>query len=487
MVTAPPPAGQTRPGLSWPDAAGWVQALAMAAIFGVVLFAPPVLLDGDTYWHLAAGDWMIDHRRVLAVDVFSHTYAGRPWLSHEWFAEVVMALAVRLGGWNGLLVLSGLAAAATVGVVASRLRQFLSATSLLVVLVLVMGLMAPSLLARPHLIALPLLAVWTVELLRARDLDRAPRLFLPVLMVLWANLHASYALGIAVMGLFALEALVEGRRDPWPVIRAWAPVGLLSLGAAMLTPHGPAGLLYPFQTSAMTTLSAITEWLPADFTKPGPFELTLLATLFVCLRHGVRIPVLRLALLLLLLHMGLQHARHQVLLAVIGPLIVAPALAEAWGRERLAQVRSRAVVVVFVVLAVGLTAARWVKPVARGDDAATPAAALAHLPPGLAERPVFNAYRFGGYLIHRGVRPFIDGRADMYGDAFFAAYLKARGEGGPALDRTLARYRIDWTLLETGEPLIREMDAKPGWRRVWSDRYAVIHVRTTALPAPSAP
>jgi hypothetical protein len=483
MVTASVPDPKTRRAPSWPDAAGWAQALAMAAIFAVVLFAPAVLLDGDTYWHLAAGDWMIDHRRVLTVDVFSHTYAGRPWLSHEWLAEVVMAFAVRLGGWNGLLILCGAAAAATIGVVGSRLRRFLSPTSLVVALALIMALMAPSLLTRPHLVALPLLAIWTVELLRARDLGRAPRLFLPLLMLAWANLHASYALGLAVMGVFALEALVEGRKDPWPVIRAWAPVGLLCLGAAMLTPHGPAGLLYPFQTSSMATLTAITEWAPADFTKPGPFELTLLATLFVCLRHGVRIPVFRLALLLLLLHLGLQHARHQTLLAVVAPLILAPALAEAWGRERVVEVRSRAIVLAFAVLAVGLAAARYMKPVVREGDAATPAAALAHLPPGLAERPVFNAYRFGGFLIYRGVRPFIDGRADMYGDAFFTAYLEARDKGGPALDRTLARYKIDWTLLQAGEPLVREMDAKPGWRRVWSDRYAVVHARTAALPA----
>lgn len=483
MVSDPAPAILPR---RLPDALGWIQAVAMAAIFGVVLFAPPVLLDGDTYWHLAAGDWMIDQRRVLTTDVFSHTYAGRPWLSHEWLAEIVMAASLRVGGWSGLLILSGLAAAATVGVMAARLRPMLSPVSLLTTLVLAMALMAPSLLARPHLLALPMLAVWMVGLLRARDAERAPGLWMAALMLLWANVHASYALGFVVMAVLALEALVEGRGDPWRVIRAWAPVGLLSLGAAMLTPHGPAGLLYPFQTSAMTTLTAITEWLPADFTKPGPFELTLLATLFVCLRSGVRIPVLRLVLLLLLLHMGLQHARHQIVLAVIAPLILAPALAEAWARGRAPPVSARPAILAFAVLALVLAGVRVARPVVRTDDAATPMAALAHLPPGLAERPVFNAYRFGGYLIYRDVRPFIDGRADMYGDAFFSAYLKAR-DGGPALDRALAQHRIDWTLMETGGPMVREMDAKPGWRRLWADKYAVVHVRTAALPATVAP
>jgi hypothetical protein len=35
---------------------------------------------------------------------------------------------------------------------------------------------------------------------------------------------------------------------------------------------------------------------------------------------------------------------------------------------------------------------------------------------------VLNTYGFGGYLIFSGVRPFIDGRSDMYGDAFFMRY-----------------------------------------------------------------
>lgn len=482
MVAASPPASAPRPPVLGLDAYGWILALAMAAIFAVMLFVPKVLLDGDTYWHLAAGEWMVEHRRVLTVDVFSHTFAGRPWLSHEWLAEIVMALALQAGGWSGLAILFGLAMAATVGVMGSRLRLFLSPVSLFVTLVLALAVMSPSLLTRPHVLALPLLAVWTAELLAARDRDGPPGLFMPMLMLLWANLHASYALGLAIMAVFALEALVARRETPWAVIRAWTPVGLLSLVAAMATPHGPAGLLYPFQTSAMSTLNAITEWLPADFSKPEPFELALLATLFVCLRSGVQIPVLRLALLLLLLHMSLQHSRHQVVLAVVAPLILAAPLAEAWGRERAPGKRAGAAILAFAVLALGLSAVRLATPILRTDDGATPESALAHLPPGLAERPVFNAYRFGGYLIFRGVRPFIDGRADMYGDAFFSAYLKAR-EGGPALDRALAQHAIDWTILETGEPMVREMNRKPGWRRVWSDRYAVVHVRTAAVPA----
>ena len=105
------------------------------------------------------------------------------------------------------------------------------------------------------------------------------------------------------------------------------------------------------------------------------------------------------------------------------------------------------------------------------------------MPPALAARPVFNTYGFGGYLISQGVRPFIDGRADMYGDAFFKRYLAA-GRDVAAFDALAAQARVDWTILHAGEPLALALDKKPGWRRVWSDQYAVVHVRDTALAAP---
>ena len=61
----------------------------MAAVIApcTVLFLGQALNDGDTYWHIAAGGWMSDHLQVLHTDIFSHTYSGRPWASHEWLSS----------------------------------------------------------------------------------------------------------------------------------------------------------------------------------------------------------------------------------------------------------------------------------------------------------------------------------------------------------------------------------------------------------------
>ena len=70
-------------------------ALVMACVF---LFLPQVLNDGDTWWHMATGEWILAHGRVPDRDVFSYTQAGRPWVAHEWLSEALMALAARAAG-----------------------------------------------------------------------------------------------------------------------------------------------------------------------------------------------------------------------------------------------------------------------------------------------------------------------------------------------------------------------------------------------------
>ena len=87
-----------------------------------------------------------------------------------------------------------------------------------------------------------------------------------------------------------------------------------------------------------------------------------------------------------------------------------------------------------------------------------------------------NSYNFGGYLIYRGIPVLIDGRADMYGDPFMKQYVAAttlsEAEALPAL---LAKFRIQWTLLQPGTPAIALLDRLPGWRRVYADDVAVVH------------
>lgn len=449
--------------------------------FSFTSLAPPVLGDGDSWWHVRAGEWMLDHRAVPMTDPFSFTFAGKPWHAHEWLAEVLFATAYRVAGWGGVMLLAGVAAGSTVGLLYEWVRRHVGHLEAFAAAVVAFGCLAPGLLARPHLLALPLLVLWTRALLDARDADRAPSLWWLLLIVVWANLHGSVLLAVALVGPFAVEALVEERLNWVRPLRRW---GVFAAGAALATlatPRGLEGVTFLIELTQMQSLSDIVEWRPPDFTRITTLEALLMTGLYLALSEGVRIPPMRVLVLIVLLHMTLQHRRHEMLLALVGVMIWCRGTGR--GREGMTEPlrEPKRWYLPLVALAFGVVIiARVSLPAGVRETETAPATALAHVPLDLRARPVLNGYASGGFLIGQGVKPFVDGRTDLYGDAFFARYDEImQGQPG-ALDQALAEYRIEWTFLPTGSVPARQLDSMQGWRRLYSDTMVTVHVRSAS-------
>ena len=452
-------------------------------MFALAAFSPAVLNDGDTWTHVATGAWILDHRAIPHVDPFSYSFAGQPWVAHEWLSEVLMAVAYRAAGWSAVALLTGAAAGAAIFVMARRVARDLSSVALVAMVALAALLLAPSLLARPHILALPLLAVWADALFAAREEDRAPPLALAALMAPWANLHGGFAFGLALIGPFALEALLAApAAERINAIRDWSLFAAASLAAAALTPFGVDGLMFPLRLIGLAHLSEIGEWRPENFAHPGPMEIALLALIGFALVRPTRLPWLRVALLIGLIHLGLQHGRHQTLLAMLAPMLLAPAIRLALGEAgpRASAPAPHPAILAFAAVGLALIGTRLALPIVRHDGATSPIAAVAAVPPALRAEPALNGYGFGGYLIGAGIRPFIDGRADMYGDAFLDLYGKIAGGDPSALDDALKHWQVGWTIFAPGEPVAGLMDREPGWRRLYADKFAVVHVREDA-------
>jgi hypothetical protein len=451
------------------------------AVMAIVLLKSAVLNDGDTWWHLRAGQWMIEHRAVLHRDLFSYTMPGQPWSTHEWLSEVLMAAAFGLAGWSGVSALTAIAAGLSALFLTRGLARSLSGLGLATTAVVALACIAPVLLARPHILALPCLVLWTDALIAARSRGQAPSLIWLPLVALWANLHGGFFFGLALIGPFALEAMLAAQGsliERIKAVRGWIVFGLASLAAALLTPHGIDGLIFPFKLLSLSALSGVQEWAASDFTRLEPLEMAILAGLAVCLGRGVKLPPVRLGVLLLLFHMALQHTRHQLLLGVVGGLILAEPLAVAMGQNLRAQkARLRWAVPAAVAVAALCLAGRLAAPLVRTDGPAAPIKALAAVPAAVRATPVLNEYGMGGYLIWQGVPVFVDGRTDFYGDRFLADYYAATAPNKAALDRLIDRWKFGWTILSPANPLVAVLDQRPGWHRIYSNRYAVVHVR----------
>jgi hypothetical protein len=469
---------------AWRMPGGPVPWIAAFAVFGLVLFHPGVFHDGDTYWHVATGEWILAHRAIPKVDPFLATGQARPWVCHEWLADAVLAAAYRAGGWGGTALVAGAAAALAIFLSGIYLSRRFTPLGTAVLLTVAVTIAAPSLLIRPHLLALPMLVGWMIALLAARDRSAAPPWPLLALMVVWANSHGSYVLGLALTGVFALEAVAADAGRRRQSLLRWGGFSVAAVASSLITPFGLSGLLHPFHLMRMEALPMLVEWRPLDLATFQPLEVLLLAGAYLGLSRGIRLPPVRLLILIGSVHLALVHARHGILVPFVGMMAIADPLARQLGMPRTGDGFRPLWAVLPMIGVLCLAAIRLEVPVSMADTPSTPSSALAHVPAGLAQQPVYNDYGFGGYLLFSKIAPMIDGRTDMYGDVFVQEYEAASRFGTGQLPVLLTRYRVQWSLLRTGSQPAAMMDELTGWCRLYADRLAVVHARASSEYCP---
>ena len=470
----------------------WV-GVGVYALF--LLAGNRLLIDPDTMWQITVGQWILDHHAVPETDAFSFTMRGQPWISTQWLAQVLFAKAHALFGWSGPVVLSATAIAATFALFTRFLSRRLSESTTLVFVAAALALTVPHLLARPHVLAMPVMVAWAGGLIAAADRRGAPSFWLLPLMALWANLHGGFVFGLVLIAPVALDAVASAdahsRRS---LVLRWAAFAVAALIASCCNPYGWNALLASQKILSLgSALPLIMEWKPADFGSVGPLEVCLLLGIGLALWRGIKLPPLRIALLLGLLHMALSQARAGEILALLAPFALAAPLAGQIGGAEVSNPHAAppARGLLFAGIAVLLMAGTFAytsvhrfEPHAHG----APVAAVAELKKLNVER-VFNDYDFGGYLIASGVAPFIDGRTELYGEKFFVDHNAASGLMEPEnLFRLLEQYKIEATLMRTQSAATKLLDHLDGWQKVYADDIATIHLRKagavhTAEPA----
>lgn len=473
-------------GVSWPLLIG-VTGLLLPALMGWGL------MDPDTYWHIAAGRWMLAHGAVLTHDPFSFTLPGAAWVAHEWGAELLIAWTYRMAGWAGLVFLAAACFGATLAYLLRFLLARMEPLHALVLAFLSANMMFPSLLARPHELVWPLTAVWTGVLVGASESRRAPPWWLLGVMLLWANMHGSYIVGLGVAAVLAVDSVIDSRAGRRDLARRWFTFVVASCACVLLNPQGYRLLLFPFRLLGMRSLDYIAEWRQPNLQHLQILSLWLVVILGLAFIGRIRLSLMRNVLLLGLLFMALQHARNIALLGLLAPFILARPVAALWRRlpsaggsssaldRALASLSKRAstATVCVALVAVALTAgiALHLRRPHPPEYAAPRAALDAILARGAGDR-ILNDYGFGGYLIYRGVPVFMDGRADLYGDAFLRRAVEALSlTPGGHLGELLRTYRISAILLRPSWPAVRLLNQMPDWKRVYVDEGAIAYVR----------
>lgn len=487
--------------------------LATVLVFlGIFAMAARAAVDSDTWWHVRAGTWMLEHGQVLTQDAFSLTRLGHPWLNVNWLSQIGLALLWQAAGFAGLnLLVAGL-----VTVAFWFVYQQCEGNAYLKAFVLVLAAAASAVYwaARPQMASFVLAAVFAYVLAAYRWQGRNRLWVLPPLMLLWANLHGGFAIGFLLLGA-TLAGQVGSRLfgPARPGVLGWRGIGAVlvtALACAAVVAVNPFGLrLYaiPFQTVSIGVLQDfIQEWQSPNFhlLEAQIFIWLLLATFGAVALGRRRLDLTDLILLGGFTYLALLAGRNISIAALVGAPIITRHLAAGLAdlrerRPRLAAVLDPApapnrfpllnwalvgVVALAVLVKVADVSSAAVNDLALRRQAPLDAIAFieATQPPG----PLFNSYNWGGYLTWR-LYPeypvFVDGRTDLYEHALLTAYLNTvRGAAGYA--DLLDHYGIKLVLIETGSPLLARLEQTGAWRELYRDDMATIYQRVAPVGQP---
>jgi hypothetical protein len=479
--------------------------IVFIAIFTMAVRIPA---DTDTWWHLRSGQYIVENLTIPTTDPFSHTQAGHLWVDHGWLAQLFWYGLYAGGDWA--LVALALAAIVTLSFwfvwrqIEPEVNVFVAACAM------ILGAIVASVVwvARPQMITFLLTSVTAWLLYRFKRHDKSLLPWLPLLMVLWANIHGGFAIAFMLMVAYllgeAVNNLTRHSEDPvvsWARLRHLLLAMALSLAVVVINPHTWRMWLYPFQTVGIGALrDFIQEWQSPNFhlNFVQPFVVMLLLTLGALARANRRADWTDLALIAMWAWWALFAARN---IAIFG-LVITPVLAryanaawnlqwDTWGRRppfvlRGGRVSRQQSLLNWGLLALVAVAAlgKIVMPLApaanlEAEQKTLPAAALAFVeaeqPPG----PMFNSYNWGGYLIFKlwpDYPVYIDGRTDLYDDAFIRRYLGImQADDGWA--EKLDDDGINLIFIEHNSVLDKFLRQSTTWRELYRDKMAVIYGR----------
>lgn len=461
--------------------------------FGLLQFTDP-----DYWWHLRTGRLIVDTGSVPHHDPFSFTAAGSRWIAHEWLSDVIIYRVESAVGYVGNSILFSCLALAALFVMHRLLLKMGLSPRLALAIVAFGGVMSLRYwTVRPQVFTWLLVAVFLYTLYMYHRDGKGRLWHLPLLMLLWANLHAGYVIGLVLLGLWlaamaAERVLWHERRD----LRGPVLTLIASFAATAVNPNGVALLTYPltYLAPGNASFKLISEWQSPDFHQPMHLPLALGIIVLVAVGvTGSGRNLFRLGLALLFTLFALQSSRHQPLFALTFMLVVGDALLERWAWARRPDQGPSAArgypALNWSLLAMAVLAAAAVvpqMPTAQVHKAANtggtppyPVEGADFIRQRYPEARMFNSYEWGGYLINAlypQQRVFIDGRPDMYGDALVEEYVDVVTIQSGWQD-ILDKYGVDLVIIERESALATVLRESPAWLSAFSADVEEVFVR----------
>jgi hypothetical protein len=467
------------------------------------------ILDPDFGWHLRSGTDLLKNLTVPKTDPYSYALPDWPWVNHEWLSDTMVAFIHNHLGSLAVIVLFTVLIAGIFLLAASVEKVGLPYK----ILAALVGLLAalPILGVRMQMVTLLGIAwlIWT--LYRYRRGDAKQLWWVPIVFLLWANLHGGFVIGLVILAVFWLcegaKCLIIGWRPAWYkklritelTLDRWQLRHLFGISwlaglATLINPYG-WGLYYDFYKLFTNpfAIQHIGEWQPVSLDNAISFNFMLYLALFglVLLMTYRKIEPTRWIMSGLFLYLSLLYWRNMPFFMIISIGFLAEILQQhtnliIGSLSRNKWILTGAVIIVGIIISQRIddVAGKLINPTASFRSGGYPVDAVQWVKanPDKIGKTMFNEYDWGGFLVWQfpEQKVFVDGRMPYWKTSDRFPFLEeqyaisAQPGSIEILEKT---YGVDWIMIRPDRQLALVLSGQKDWKPVYYDAWAIIYRR----------
>lgn len=450
------------------------------------------IYDTDYFWHLKVGEFIFNNKRIPVNDIFSWYGISHnlDWFSHEWLSEIFLYINYKVFGHTGNIVFVAMSVSLIILTlyitnVDNFFRNIYFSFTWFIIFIVCIG---SSAVPRPQIFNFLLMTISLYILNKYREEDTELVWLLPVISILWVNLHGgSSSLLLVLISITILSGLfnftffkIKAEKLPMYKIKCLIINLALSIGTAIINPKGIKMLIYPIMNmSDRLMLTTIDEWRCPDLKDipdlPIFLAIGVVIIIFIIIKE--EIDLFDIIISIAFIYLTLKSVRFVALLVIAVTPIVLKYVPKGKDTDIIKVLKYPFILIIIIMAIFNCNIIKSLNKCSIDTKYLPSEKSIEFIK---KEKParMLNSYTWGGYLIYKNIPVFIDGRADLYSKNIYPDYIHIdyiRND----FKSLLNKYEFDVIMYPKDSKLNLYLSDSKDFKLIYSDSITVIYTRVS--------
>ncbi|MBQ2640358.1 MAG: hypothetical protein IJF92_06345 [Bacilli bacterium] len=451
-------------------------------IISICLLLTTYSFDGyDYFWHIKAGEYMVKSKQIITKDIFSWIVNGKYWMSHEWLFEIIIySFKIVFGSMHKYIFIFINSIILSMLFFIPNKKEYLKNITFSILWISIMMIFIIFMQVRPHVISYIFIATTIYVLYDLYNNEDSKKIYiLPFISVLWANIHGGcsnliyiFCTIFIICGLCKFNgSKIEYKRINKKQLKKYIIVCILSILAIMINPHGIKMILYPYTNMMDTTmLNTISEWRPTNLSSPSHivyfFIVVLIVIIYLFSKKKIRF--IDLILLSISIFLGFKSIRFWPYIYIISTYNIFYYI-----KERKLDKGTNICLVILIIIILYVVSSN-LNQVTKGiNKGIVDNKAISYLKKEKPKR-LYNYYDYGGYLVYKDIKVFVDGRADLYSKYNYKDYYDI-SVLNKNYNKLIKKYKFDYFIIPKSIGLNTYLYENSNYKLEYTDKKTVIY------------